>query len=124
MWKQILGWGCWAAIACGLIGCGAPRPEAGKQPDTRALAQAGAKVIDVRTPGEYKSGHVAGAVNIPVDQIGERISEVTTNRNEALLLHCQSGGRSAAAKRELEALGYKNVINLGSLANAREVTGR
>jgi phage shock protein E len=124
MWKQILGWVGLVTIGCGLVGCGAPRPEAGTQPDARALAQAGAKVIDVRTPGEFRSGHVAGAVNIPVDQIGERISEVTTNKNETLLLHCQSGGRSAAAKRDLEALGYKNVVNLGSLANAREVTGR
>jgi len=98
-----------------------PAPEAA---NPRALANAGAKIIDVRTAEEYNSSHLAGSINIPHDQIGEKIAQVTTNRSEPLLIHCRSGKRSAFATSTLQAQGYTNVIDLGSLNNARLVTGK
>lgn len=104
-------------------GCAASKPAHGAA-GPRALADAGAKIIDVRTAEEYNSGHLAGAINIPHDQIGEKIARVTTNKSEPLLIHCRSGKRSAVATATLEARGYTNVIDLGSLDNARQVTGK
>ena len=80
-----------------------------------------AKVIDVRTPEEFASGHVSGAVNVPVNEIEEKIASVAPDKSTPLMVHCRSGNRSARAKATLERLGYTNVTDLGSLAHAREV---
>jgi len=106
-----------------LSGCSSSKPAPGTA-NPRALAEAGAKIIDVRTAEEYNSGHLAGAINIPHDQIGEKIAKVTTNKSDPLLIHCRSGKRSAVATATLEAQGFSNVIDLGSLDNARQVTGK
>jgi len=81
----------------------------------------GTKVIDVRTPAEYQAGHIPGVVNIPLNELEQRISEVASSKNTCLAIHCQSGKRSATAKQTLERLGYVNVDDLGSLAHARQV---
>lgn len=78
-------------------------------PTDLAPAQAAARldrytVIDVRTPGEYASGHLPGAHNIPVDHLGEALPELkaAAARGE-LLMVCASGNRSATACAELAA---------------------
>ena len=81
----------------------------------------GAVVIDVRSPGEYHSGHLRNAVNIPLDGIEAAVPQRFTDKQQVLLLHCQSGMRSAMAVRKLKGIGYPNVFNLGSLARAREL---
>lgn len=60
-------------------------------------------LIDVREPDEYAGGHVPGAVNIPMSQIGDRIAELPT---EAFNVICERGGRSARVVEALEANGY------------------
>jgi phage shock protein E len=75
-------------------------------------------VIDVRTPQEFAKGHVAGAVNIPVSEIETRIAEVAS-KETPLLVHCQSGGRSARATAALRNMGYTKVKDLGGYANAK-----
>lgn len=95
--------------------------------EIRALVERGTPVVDVRTPREYTIRHVAGSTNLPLDELEERIGQVAPDRKAPLIVHCQSGGRSAAAKESLEKIGYRQVIDLGSLAHAREVlegTGR
>ncbi len=79
-----------------------------------------ATIIDVRTPEEFAKAHIAGAINVPVDQVENRIAEVAKSKNEPLILHCQSGRRSASAKKILERMGYANVQDLGSFENARQ----
>ena len=106
-----------------LGGCGTPKP-APLGSDSGGLASAGARIIDVRSPKEYDAGHLVGAINIPHDQISQKITQLTTNKSEPLLVHCQSGRRSAIAKATLQAEGYTNVIDLGSFDNARLVTGK
>jgi phage shock protein E len=106
-----------------LPGCSQPKPSPTK-PQSQPLTQSGPKIIDVRSPHEYDADHLAGAINIPYDEIGQRISQVTTNKSEPLLIHCRSGGRSAMAKATLQARGYINVTDLGSIDNARRVTGK
>lgn len=79
------------------------------------VAQEGAledvTIIDVRTDGEYNNSHYSGAVNIPVDEIGNRISELNLTKDETFVVYCRSGNRAGKAKEELEAMGYTNVIN-------------
>jgi phage shock protein E len=81
----------------------------------------GALVIDVRSPGEFSSGHLSAAINLPLDEIETALSGHVKNKNQVLLLHCQSGMRSGLARNKLKRLGYANVFNLGSLARARKI---
>jgi rhodanese-related sulfurtransferase len=58
-------------------------------------------IIDVRTSGEFKSGHIPGAKSIPVNEIDSRINELVKYKDTPVLVHCASGGRSPAAVRVL-----------------------
>lgn len=84
------------------------------------LAQ-GALVIDVRSSQEFTSGSLPGAINLPLDQISERIPATVPDKDKPLLLHCLSGTRSGMAKSRLKALGYTNVHNLGSYSRAASI---
>jgi rhodanese-related sulfurtransferase len=81
----------------------------------------GAMVIDVRSPGEFESGHLPKAINIPLDDIGDALPRRVQDKNQVLLLHCQSGMRSGIAAKKLKGMGYTNTFNLGSLARARSI---
>jgi len=72
------------------------------------------RLVDVRTPAEYQRGHIQGAVNVPLDSIGE-IVFAAPGKNMPIFVYCKSGLRSAQAKDALEDLGYTNVTNIGSL---------
>lgn len=54
-------------------------------------------IIDVRTKGEYQSGHINGSKLMPVSEIGSRIAELEKFRDKPILMHCASGGRSPKA---------------------------
>ena len=88
---------------------------------TDILAGKKYKLIDVRTTHEFSNGHVKDAKNIPLDTLSKRIEKFAPNKETALLLYCRSGARSGHAKRNLIAMGYKNVRNLGSLHHATEL---
>lgn len=92
--------------------------SAGKVP---ALLKADAVIVDVRTDKEYNSGHIEGAVNIPLDRFREDIGTVAEDKNAPLLLHCASGTRSAFARRMAMGMGYTNAHNLGSYGRARRL---
>lgn len=82
--------------------------------EVSSVIQKGSKIVDVRSPGEFSTGHYPGAVNIPVDQVQSRISEFG-DKTQPIVVYCASGGRSSSAKRLLEAAGYTNVTNGGGL---------
>ncbi len=90
----------------------------------RMYLKQGALVVDVRTAAEFKAGHLADAVNIPLDELPDSLPRDIPDKNQVLLLHCLSGTRSGIARRILNSLGYQNVFNLGSLARARKIVGR
>jgi phage shock protein E len=75
-------------------------------------------VIDVRTVQEWDNGHLEGAVLIPYDQIGDKIGTVVKDKSQKIYLYCRSGHRAGIAKESLEKLGYKDILNLGSLEDA------
>ena len=89
----------------------------------RDLLQAGALVVDVREPGEFRSGHVKAAVNVPLGTLGQSLPRRVPDKNQVLLLHCLSGTRSGIARRQLADMGYRNVFNLGSYGRAKRIVG-
>ena len=86
-----------------------------------AYLKNGALVIDVRSPGEFNSGHLPTAINIPLDEIETALPRRVKDKNQVLLLHCQSGMRSGMAKQKLKSIGYTNVFNLGSYGRAESI---
>lgn len=68
-------------------------------------------LFDVRTPGEFADGHVPGAINVPLDQVPDRLADFAPHRSQEVYLICRSGGRSANAGRFLQSHGYK-VVNI------------
>jgi rhodanese-related sulfurtransferase len=92
--------------------------------DAQAYLKNGALVIDVRSPGEFNSGHLAKAINIPLDEIETAVPKRVKDKNQVLLLHCASGMRSGMAKSKLKGIGYINAFNLGSYGRAAEIVGK
>ncbi|MBX3084493.1 MAG: rhodanese-like domain-containing protein [Anaerolineae bacterium] len=70
-------------------------------------------LLDVRTPDEFASEHIAGAVNISVQTLPDRLSEVP--RDIPVVIYCHSGNRSAQAARILSDAGYTNIYDLGGI---------
>ena len=83
--------------------------------DARALVEKGARLVDVRTPEEFASGHVPGAINIPVQDLAQRVGEVGP-KDAPVVLYCQSGNRSGRAARMLKEAGFKAVHDLGAMS--------
>ena len=78
-------------------------------------------VLDVRTPGEYASGHVPGAVNIPYDQVGSRLDELHASPETPIVVYCERGGRAGKAASVLLGAGYHDVLHLeGDMSGWRE----
>ena len=98
------------AVAAGLVACGSP----GTSQRAKELVRDGATLLDVRTPGEFAAGHLEGALNIPVAELGRRLSEVPVA--VPVVVYCRSGVRSANAAQLLTARGYE-VLDLGAMGN-------
>ena len=82
----------------------------------RAVPQA--ILLDVRTPEEYRGGHVPGSKNLPLQQI-EKITSVAEKKETPLFVYCQSGARSRQAVSLLQRMGYENVNDIGGMAAYR-----
>lgn len=78
--------------------------------EVRALAEAGACIIDVREEREFAAGHIIGAKNIPLTQLRQRVDEIP--RDVPVYLHCRSSQRSYYALCCLRGLGYTNLFNI------------
>ena len=70
-------------------------------------------LLDVRTPEEFASGHIPGAINIAVDQLPQRLSEVPQDR--PVVVYCRSGSRSGQAAQILDRAGYAQIYDLGGI---------
>jgi phage shock protein E len=114
-------------VAVMLLGCaerGPVGPEAGSKTAAAAPAAMPFKVLDVRSPDEFEEGHIAGAINLPVDRLEKGVAAVVAGKDTPIVLHCASGFRSARAAKILGRLGYSNVQDLGSMANAEKEISR
>jgi rhodanese-related sulfurtransferase len=80
------------------------------------LVTAGITVVDVRTPAEFASGHVPGAVNIPYDEMARRYGELGPP-STAVLIYCKTGRRSGLATTTLREKGFTQIYDLQSYDN-------
>ena len=79
-------------------------------------------LVDVRTPSEFASGSVKGAVNIPLDKISGQLSKFKGKKN--IVVFCRSGNRSSQAKSILEKNGFQNVVNGGTWQNVNSAISK
>ena len=73
-----------------------------------------ASVVDVRTPGEYLEGHYPGAINIPLNELQNRLEEFKELK-APIVAYCRSGARSGMAVSLLKQNGFNEVYNVGGL---------
>ena len=78
-------------------------------------ALAGARLVDVRTPGEFAEGRIPGALNIPLDTIGPGTRTALPDFATPLFVYCRSGMRSRAACAKFAELGYGDVCDIGGI---------
>ena len=102
-------------ILAALIAAGCSQSPAGTSVDVsvdEALRLWQAKeaiLIDVRTPAEYREGHIPGVANIPLDELEKRLGEIPKDKKVVLI--CRTGNRSAQGTRFLRSKGFDNVFN-------------
>lgn len=78
-------------------------------------AASDAVLLDVRTPQEYREGHIPGSKNVPLQQL-DRVTAVVNDKDIPLFVYCYSGARSRQAAGILRNMGYTNVNNIGGIA--------
>ncbi len=83
----------------------------GAKTDFKALLQSGAQIVDVRTKGEYQSGHIKGSINIPLDSLSNNVAKI--KKDKPVITCCASGMRSSSAKAYLKGKGFVDVHNGG-----------
>ncbi|MDH3327120.1 MAG: rhodanese-like domain-containing protein [Gammaproteobacteria bacterium] len=102
--------------------------QSGCSNDTQVKAwnmiKQGALLVDVRTPGEFKSGHLPGARLIPLDTISSKISAFGSDKSRPIVVYCKSGSRSSRAESILKAAGFTNVLNGGGYNSLMSVKGK
>ncbi|WP_242920241.1 rhodanese-like domain-containing protein [Pontibacter liquoris] len=69
-------------------------------------------IIDVREDWEYQESNIAGAQNIPLGTLPQRLDDLEDYKNQEVIVQCRSGNRSASAKAFLQQQGFSNVRNL------------
>ena len=75
----------------------------------------GAVLLDVRTPDEYRQGHIPGSKNVPLQSIS-KVAGMIDNKSTPIFVHCLSGARSRQAAAILKQMGYTNVKNIGGIS--------
>jgi len=92
-----------------------PRIGTAGSSEAHQLVAAGALLVDVRTPQEYATGHLEGAINIPVQELEHRTAELG-EPSRPVVLYCRSGARSGSAQRLLRERGFTAAYNLGPMS--------
>lgn len=72
-------------------------------------------IVDVRTPEEFATGHVPGAINVPNEEILDQMPEQLPDADAEILVYCRSGRRSKEAANKLIEMGYTNVYDFGGI---------
>jgi rhodanese-related sulfurtransferase len=90
----------------------------GKKTDLTEVIKRGGVIVDVRSMSEYKSGHVKGSINIPLDSLKANLGKL--NKSKPIITCCASGMRSSSAKSLLQSSGFSEVHNGGSWSSLRQ----
>ena len=80
-------------------------------------------LIDIRTPAEYRSGHIPGAINIPLQDFQRRFAELDAFRDREVVLYCETGARASYGGRWLKSQGFQELRVLGGHMNAWRKAG-
>ena len=117
-----------AAAVLGLAGCGNKDAGGESAADENSYVQISMEeavammeeetdyvILDVRTPEEFVQKHIAGAVNVPNEVIGDDEIAELPDKEQLILVYCRSGNRSKQASEKLAALGYTNVYEFGGI---------
>ena len=80
--------------------------------DYKAMLSSGGVIVDVRSEGEFYSGHIENSLNIPLGNLSLKLDQLK-DKDQPIITCCASGIRSAGAKKILSAKGYTNVVNGG-----------
>ncbi|MEV0132164.1 rhodanese-like domain-containing protein [Dactylosporangium sp. NPDC050688] len=101
------------------------RPATLDVPTLRRMLDAGAapRILDVRTPGEFQTGHIPGAYNVPLDLLREHRTELLAHLDEEVVLVCRSGARADQARQTLGRAGLPNLKILGGGIVAWQAAG-
>ena len=106
-----------------LTSCSAPNksiPEYIKITPQEAMAMMSigdAVVLDVRTEGEFKEGHIKNAILLPYDQIYEQAENILIDKSQIILVYCRTGKRSEIAAKALIDMGYTKVFDFGGIVD-------
>ena len=87
--------------------------------EVKERLSSGEKIIllDVRTQEEYREVHIPHSISLPLDELKGGITRAVSKKDAQIVAYCLSGMRAAQACRELEAMGYTNVSNMGGIRN-------
>jgi rhodanese-related sulfurtransferase len=80
-------------------------------------------LLDVRTVGEYVRSKIASSINLPVDELADKVEKLIPDKTSTVYVYCLSGSRSVYAVEEMMMLGYKNVFNLTNGLLAWKIAG-
>lgn len=83
-----------------------------KREDIENYIKMGATIVDVRSPQEYREGHIEGAINLPEYNIRRNVQNILPDKNQLIILYCSVGERSKMAQNKLKRLGYTNVYTV------------
>ena len=98
-------------------------PWLNPQEATHLINREDAVVIDVREPGEYSSGHVLGAKNVPLARVAAIGAELARRKEKPVIVYCDGGERSAKAAAALKKQGFTRVASLSGGLNAWQQAG-
>jgi rhodanese-related sulfurtransferase len=90
----------------------------GEKADLGEIISSGAVILDVRSKGEFQSGHLKHSINIPVDTLVQNLKKL--KKDKPIITCCASGARSASALRILKENGFEHVHNGGAWTSLRK----
>lgn len=105
-----------AAVVLLLNSCGASYTKISQDEAMQMMQeQEDYLIVDVRRPDEFAEGHIAGAINVPNEDITDEMPELLPDKDQVLLIYCRSGNRSKDASQKLADMGYTKVYEFGGI---------
>ncbi len=90
---------------------------------TQMINQGKTVLVDVRTPDEFATGHVRGAINIPLKELPKRLGELEKSKSKNIIVVCQAGLQSAKATAHFNQAGFNEVFSLSGGLSAWQSQG-